>query len=101
MKTYQIILVIVTTHNRPFYLEKIYKNYLFQKIANEILICDGGSKLMQVKVKKLINKYNFHNIKYFDVGINNHSKKRNKGIKSATGKYIVLLDDDCIPEKNL
>ncbi len=100
MKKTPIISVIVTTYNRPFYLEKIIQKLSLSKIANEILICDGGSKLnAKIKVKKLINKYNFHNIKYFDVGINNHSKKRNKGIKSAIGKYIVLLDDDCIPEK--
>ena len=65
MKKTPIISVIVTTYNRPFYLEKIIQKLSLSKIANEILICDGGSKLnAKIKVKKLINKYNFHNIKY-------------------------------------
>ena len=100
MKNVPKISIVIPTYNRPIYLEKIIDKLSLSNISNEILICDGGSKLnSKNKIKKLIIKYNFHNIKYFDVGVNNHSKKRNKGIKSASGKYIILLDDDCVPEK--
>ena len=94
------ISVIVPTYNRSKYIEKILQKFVSSSIPHEIIICDGGSKVSsKIKVKKIIEKYNFQNIRYIDVGINNHSIKRNKGIKSALAKYIVLLDDDCFPEK--
>ena len=45
MKNLPIISVIITNYNRPFYLEKIIQKFGLSKIANEILLCDGGSKL--------------------------------------------------------
>ncbi len=100
MKNIPKISVIIPTYNRPNYIEKIIQKLSLSNISNEIIICDGGSNLIsKMKIKKLIIKYNFHNIRYFDVGVNNHSKKRNRGIKCAAGKYIVLIDDDCVPEK--
>ena len=92
--------IVIPTYNRLNYIDKILQKLVLSTISNEIIICDGGSKLsFKHKMKKIINKYYFHKIKYFDVGINNHSAKRNKGILSAKAKYIILLDDDCIPEK--
>lgn len=94
------ISIVIPTYNRSKYIEKILYKLVLSNISNEILICDGGSKLpFKNKLKEIVNKFHFHNIKYFDIGINNHSMKRNKGIKSANAKYVILLDDDCIPEK--
>ena len=94
------ISIIIPTYNRTSYLEKILYKLVLSTISNEIIICDGGSKLaFKNKIKKIINKYYFHNIKYVDIGFNNHSAKRNKGILLARAKNILLLDDDCIPEK--
>ncbi len=94
------ISIVIPTYNRPKYLNKILYNLVKSTIPSEILICDGGSNISsKSQIKQIINKYSSHNIKYFDIGYNNHSAKRNKGIKNSNSKYIVLLDDDCIPEK--
>lgn len=94
------ISVVIPTYNRPNYIKKILQRLVLSNIPNEIIICDGGSKISsKKKIKSLINNYNFHKIKYIDVKVNNHSKKRNEGIKSSIANYIILLDDDCIPEK--
>tara|TARA_Y100000389_G_scaffold204494_1_gene257407 strand:- start:1771 stop:2745 length:975 start_codon:yes stop_codon:yes gene_type:complete len=94
------ISIVIPTYNRTNYIEKILYKLVLSTISNEIIICDGGSKLaFKNKIKKIIKKYYYHKIKYIDIGTNNHSAKRNKGILSAQAKYIVLLDDDCIPEK--
>ncbi|WP_440933639.1 glycosyltransferase [Candidatus Pelagibacter sp.] len=94
------ISVVIPTYNRPKYLNKILYKLVKSTIPSEILICDGGSNISsKSQIKQIINKYYSHNIKYFDIGYNNHSAKRNKGIKNSNSKYIVLLDDDCIPEK--
>jgi glycosyltransferase involved in cell wall biosynthesis len=94
------ISVVIPTYNRPKYLNKILYNLVKSTIPYEILICDGGSNISsKSQIKVIINQYCNHNIKYFDIGYNNHSAKRNIGIKKSNSKYIVLLDDDCIPEK--
>ena len=94
------ISVVIPTYNRPKYLKKILYNLVKSTIPYEILICDGGSSISsKSQIKIIISQYSNKNIKYFDIGYNNHSAKRNKGIKNSNSKYIVLLDDDCIPEK--
>ena len=73
-------------------------NY-FDKHLENIKI---GKKEKKNKIGGIFSVKSKHQALYFDVGSSpskGFSKKRNKGIKSATGKYIVLLDDDCIPEK--
>lgn len=94
------ISVIIPIFNRPNILKKTIRVLVTSTISNEILICDGGSNsITKVKIKKIISEFNFHQIRYLDIGVNSHSKKRNVGIKKAKSKYIIFLDDDCIPEK--
>lgn len=95
------ISVVIPTFNRSNYLLKILsslkKNYLNYKYF-EVIICDSYSKDSTfVKLKNFISSSPFI-IKYFNIKDNIHSKKRNLGITKANGKYIALLDDDCIPE---
>ena len=71
------ISVVIPTYNRPSNIQKILHKLVLSNISNEILICDGGSNAFsKKKIKNLINKYYFHNIKYFDIGKNNHSAKK-------------------------
>ena len=82
-------------------------NFSVRKAMKEVLGKDGREvytdymNLISQRYSALSPSSNLYdqNIRYIDVGINNHSIKRNKGIKSALAKYIVLLDDDCFPEK--
>ncbi|WP_075484431.1 glycosyltransferase family 2 protein [Candidatus Pelagibacter communis] len=100
MKKITTISVIIPTYNRPELLKKIISSIAKSTISNEIIICDGGSTIhSKTKIKQLIIDHEYHKIKYIDVGANIHSKKRNAGLKEAKSKYVVFLDDDCIPEK--
>ena len=100
MKKITTISVIIPTYNRPELLKKIISSIAKSTISNEIIICDCGSTIhSKTKIKQLIIDHEYHKIKFFDVGANIHSKKRNAGLKEAKSKYVVFLDDDCIPEK--
>lgn len=95
------ISVIIPTYNRSKYLTKIVEILVCSKIPNEIIICDSRSK---DKTFEIINNIKFrfrkHIIKYFNVNKNSNSIKRNVGIKESISKYLVFLDDDCIPQDN-
>ena len=93
------ISVIIPTYNRSGYLIKIINKLITSKIPNEIIICDSGSKdNTKEKIKKIQSNYKNHSIKYVNIKENISSIKRNIGIRLAKSKYIVFLDDDCIPE---
>lgn len=96
MKSTQISLVI-STYKREKQLNKILiklKKQLKKNLNLEVLICDSSSKYNKSLFPK--NKKNFK-IRYFNITKNNLSAKRNIGIKKASYKNIILLDDDCIP----
>ena len=93
--------IVITTYNRSSNLIKIIKKFINTQFKIEIIICDSQSKdHTKEKVFFIKSNYRHLSIKYIDVKKNNNSKKRNEGIKSAIGKNIILLDDDCIPEGN-
>ena len=94
------ISVVIPTFKREFQVIKIIGEIQKQIKKNmniEILICDSYSNYNKKKLN--INKKNFK-IKYFNIIKNNLSSKRNYGIKKAIFQNIVLIDDDCIPNKN-
>ena len=93
--------IIIPTFNRSSYLIKIIKKLVISQYKLEIIVCDSSSKDQTKEKLQVISLLNKHQkIRYIDIHKNNHSLKRNIGIKNAKGKYIILLDDDCIPEKN-
>jgi len=63
----------------------------------EILICGETNKLNLRYIKNL-NK--FISTKFVNIKENSISKKRNEGIKLATGKQLIFLDDDSIVDNN-
>jgi len=92
--------VIIPTFNREKQLINILKNLKSQlnnKYKIEIIICDSYSDYNKKIFPK--QKYNFK-IKYININENILAKKRNFGIKLSKYKYIILLDDDCIPDRN-
>jgi glycosyltransferase involved in cell wall biosynthesis len=104
MSSEVFISIVIPTFNRSNYLLKILeklKTNLLNFKNFEIIICDSYSKdNTNIKIKKFINNNLFLYIRYLNISKNIHSLKRNIGIKFARGKYIILLDDDCFPEKS-
>lgn len=95
------ISIVIPTFNRSHYLLKILNNLRsnFLNFKNfEVLVCDSYSKDMtQIKLDAFKrNNFSFP-ISYFNITKNNNALKRNTCISKAKGKYIILLDDDCLP----
>jgi glycosyltransferase involved in cell wall biosynthesis len=96
------ISIVIPTYNRSVYLlkilEKLKKNF-FNFKNFEIVICDSYSKdNTDIKIKNFKKNNLFLAIQYLNIPQNIHSLKRNLGVKSAKGKYIIFLDDDCLPD---
>ncbi|OQX86413.1 MAG: hypothetical protein B6D55_06150 [Candidatus Omnitrophica bacterium 4484_70.2] len=94
--------VIITTFNRPIFLEKALKSVVNQTYKNiEIIIIDDGSTIDNYKIVKKFYKEKIR-INYLKLKKNSGAPyARNFGIKVSNGKYICFLDDDdeWLPEK--
>jgi len=98
------ISIIVPTYKRQKLLlrilERLKKNFLNFKNF-EVIICDSSnSNDTKIKIEVFKTYNNLFKITYLNINKNLHAVKRNLGIKSASGNYIILLDDDCLPDDN-
>lgn len=97
------ISVIVTTYNRPEALTKVLDGLLNQtRLPAEILVADDGSgqPTRQALASYLTQtRVTVRHICQADKGFR-AARIRNKAISKSAGDYLVLLDGDCIPEKN-
>lgn len=92
----QLISVIITTYNRPDYLELAIKSVVDQTYKNlEILVVDDGSKVNYAE--ELCNKYEKCCYLYKENG--GVSSARNYGIIHSKGEFIAFLDDDDLWKK--
>lgn len=93
--------IIVATYNREDILKKTLKGMLNQNYPSkyEIIVINDGST---DNTKQILEEFSKHK----KIRIFNLEKKsgpaiaRNTGIKMAKYPVIVIMDDDCIPEKN-
>lgn len=90
--------IIITTYNRPHYLERAIKSCLSQvTVFNyEIIVIDdnGLHTTQQQQTEALVSKY-LHRVNYLPLATNAGACiARNHGIEHANGKYIFFLDDD-------
>ena len=94
--------VIIPTWKRKLLLKKLISKLLEQNFNYnfEIIICDSKSNDGTEALIKNLKKTKNNNIKYINITENSLSAKRNVGINAAKGKYIILMDDDCIPANN-
>lgn len=99
-----LISVIIPTYKRRKLLVKLLNNLIINNMNFknfEIIICDSDkTKINFLIIGNIINKFKNVIIKYINIPENNHSKKRNTGIKNASSDLLIFLDDDCLPEKN-
>ena len=66
----------------------------------DVLVIDSHSGDATADVVKRIASETSLNVRLMNCEVNSISSKRNFGINFSTGKFIVFLDDDCIPDLN-
>ncbi|MGL5693368.1 MAG: bifunctional glycosyltransferase/CDP-glycerol:glycerophosphate glycerophosphotransferase, partial [Peptostreptococcaceae bacterium] len=96
------ISIIIPVYNVEDYIGLTIESLLNQTLKEiEIILIDDGST---DNSKDIISRYadKYKNIKVMFQQNSGPSKARNKGIKEATGEYIVFVDsDDLLPEDSL
>ncbi|WP_207395713.1 glycosyltransferase [Bremerella alba] len=93
--------IIVTTHNRSSYLDKVLHGYLHQTVKpHQVVIADDGST---DDTPDVIRKYQqeadfpiVHAWHPFG-GMPQLCKARNAATRLCTGEYLIYTDGDCIP----
>jgi|TARA_B110000037_G_scaffold130283_1_gene147998 glycosyltransferase involved in cell wall biosynthesis len=98
------ISIIIPTYQRSRQLDQILKSLCSQLIPEnkvEVIICDSFSKdgSEELIKKKYVNNKKV-NLKYININENVLSAKRNIGIRNSSFNYLILIDDDCIPDKD-
>ncbi len=95
------ISVVVPIYNAEEYLEKCLNSIIKQTYENleMILINDGSTD----KSLEIMNKYKAEDERIIIIDKENGgvSSARNKGIETATGKYIIFIDADDYIEPNM
>ena len=83
--------VIIPAYNGALYIGKAIESVLAQDYDNyEIIVVDDGSR---DNTKEVITQYQ-NQLKYIYQNNQGVAQARNKGLESATGKYIAFLDQD-------
>lgn len=92
--------VIVSTYNKPEWLEKVLRGYAVQTaLPDELLVADDGSgDATQQLVARLAAEMPFP-LRFVTQVHNGFGKCAilNKAIAASTGDYLVLSDGDCVP----
>lgn len=101
MQSPPLISVVVTTYNRSSALAQVLRGLKQQRDQNfETIIADDGSGQEHVAhLRSVARKLEFPVVHVWhpDVGFT-ASRVRNRGVGVSTGRYIILLDGDCVPE---
>jgi len=97
------ISVIISTYNKPKFLEKVLTGYAHQSFKDfEIIIADDGS---EEDTKNIIQKFNqlisqdIIHVWHKDDGFRK-CKILNKAITKSSKEYLVFSDGDCIPNRH-
>ncbi len=91
---------VILSYNRPTETIEAMQNILFdlqdlEGFQKEIVVVNNGSTVSYSPVTEFIQTQEL--VKYIDHPVNlGVSGGRNLGIKNATGKYLIFLDDDAI-----
>jgi glycosyltransferase involved in cell wall biosynthesis len=103
VNTPDTISLIVTTYNRPDALEAVLEGCFAQTDRSfEIIVADDGSgEATRECVARLAARspVPLQHVWQPDVGFR-LAMSRNGGIAASTGRYIVILDGDCVPQRD-
>lgn len=98
------ISVIVSTYNRPEFLERVLRGYAIQTDKDfELVIADDGSDQRTAELLKAVKAttgmrivHVWHEHRGF-----RKSVMLNRSILASHGDYLVFTDGDCIPKRDL
>lgn len=103
MNALATISLIVTTYNRPDALEAVIEGCFEQTDQNfEIIVADDGSgEATRACVARLAARspVPLQHVWQPDAGFR-LAMSRNGGIAAARGQYIVIIDGDCVPQRD-
>lgn len=103
MQADQTISIIVTTYNRPDALEAVVEACFTQTDANyEIIIADDGSTAATAECVERLRQRSpvpLQHVWQQDDGFR-LSMARNRGLLACRGEYVLILDGDCIPQRD-
>jgi glycosyltransferase involved in cell wall biosynthesis len=94
--------VIISTYNRPAYLERVLEGYLLQTTPpGEIIVADDGSTeetaalIRRFRAESAVDiRHVWHEDKGFRL-----AAIRNRAIAAGAGEYLIFADDDAVPSK--
>lgn len=99
-----LVSVIVSTYNRPEWLEKVLWGYAVQQDRDfEIVLADDGSG---PETRALVDQLRpnlgvpLHHVWQPDIGFRK-CRALNLAIRAAHGEYLLFTDGDCIPRSDL
>jgi len=102
-KSSPLVSVIILNYMGEKVIEKVIKSVLnsnFPKKQYEILVPDNNSKDKSKKIlNQLAKKHSQINLLFLDKNYG-FAGGNNRAISLAKGKYIVLLNNDCVVDKN-
>jgi len=92
--------VIVSTYNRPRYLERVIMGFFAQqRVPYELVIADDGSGEETANlIRRLTERAPLpvRHVWHADDGFR-LAMIRNKAVARSSGDYLIFTDDDCIP----
>ena len=95
--------VIVSTYNKPEWLEKVLWGFNCQTYKDfELIVADDGSKKETSELLKEMQRkvsYPINHVWQEDDGFQK-CRILNKAIKSCKNDYIIMTDGDCIPRED-
>jgi GT2 family glycosyltransferase len=95
--------VIICTYNRSPLLGRVLRSLAYQSVSSdefEIIVVDDGSTDGTARLCAII-RGELPNMRYISTGKNlGLGCAENIGVRSARGKYLLFIDDDCIAQKD-
>jgi glycosyltransferase involved in cell wall biosynthesis len=103
MTTNPKLSVVISTYNWPEALQAVVEGFFRQTDLNfEIIIADDGSgELTRTCIDRLRARspVPLQHVWQADMGYR-LAMSRNRGIRASSGDYVLVLDGDCIPQRN-
>ena len=93
------ISLIVSTYNKPEYLEQVLKSIVrLKSLPDEIIIADDGSgEETSLLIERYRSQIAVHLVHEWQEDIGYRlSRSRNNGLLKSTGDYLIFIDDDLV-----